>query len=198
MASKYQRQTSYRLFVEPQFSIHPPFRAESDLQKLTGVHLRYALLRYERARDEAQQRGPCAISLPTVERPRPRRQDQSSDQLRDENLPAVSYVRVEPAEAREVALAADTQWAVIAAAASRLGLRLTAEFADISYSDVSLDRPALRRLLDYVAGRQVGYCVVASLNRFSDNPKDAADIGRALSEAKVAIVVASDHIGKVT
>lgn len=136
------------------------------------------------------------ISLAAAEGPRPSRWDQPSDQPCDENLSAVSYVRVEPAEAREVASAADTQCAVIAAAVRDLGLQLTAEFADISHSDIGLDRPALRRLLEYVAGRQVGYCVVASLDRLSEDPEDAAHITRALSEAKVAIVVASDHIGR--
>lgn len=132
--------------------------------------------------------------MTTVGGPSPSRQGKSSAQLCDENLLAVSYVRIEPAGAREVALTADTQWSGIAAAIGSLGLRLIAEFADISRSDIGLDRPALRRLLAYVAVRKVSYCVVATLDCLSEDPEDAKKIDRALTEAKVAIVVANDHV----
>ncbi|MCL4545521.1 MAG: recombinase family protein [Chloroflexi bacterium] len=69
------------------------------------------------------------------------------------------------------------------------------EFIDVGYSGMSMDRPGLRRLLDHVATRQVGYCIVATLDRFSRRPEDAADIDQALSDDLVAIVVAANHTG---
>lgn len=198
MARKYQRRTNYRPYAERQFSIRPVFRDPPDLEKLTAAYLRYALVRYERACAEHEQCEPKPVSLPAVAGPCPDRQGGPLDQPCDDDLSAISYVRVASAEVREVTLAVDAQRGVIAAAARRLGLRLTEEFADVGYSGLSLDRPALRRLLDHVASRQVGYCIVASLDRFSEDPEHAADIDEALSEAEVAIVVARDHIGEDT
>lgn len=198
MTRKCQRKTNYRPYAERQFSIRPGFRDPPDLEKLAAAYLRYALVRYERACAEAGLREPRPVWFPTVGGPRTGRQDESFDQLGDEDLLAVSYIRVEPADTREVALAVGAQRVVIAAAARHLGLRLTVEFADVGYSGRTLDRPGLLRLLDHVTSRQVGYCVVASLDRFSENPEDAADIDEALADAKVAIVVARDHIGKDT
>lgn len=62
-------------------------------------------------------------------------------------------------------------------------------------SGMSTDRPGLRRLLDHVATHQVGYCILATLDRFSENPEDPADIDQALADALVAIVIAADHTG---
>ena len=41
---------------------------------------------------------------------------------------------------------------------------------------MSMDRPDLRRLLDHVAANRVGYCVIATRDRLSDDPEDMADI----------------------
>ncbi len=111
------------------------------------------------------------------------------------DLPAVSYIRVASSEVDDAARAAERQRAQIALAAEHMGLRMAEEFADVGYSGVSMDRPGLRRLLDHVTAQRVGYCVVATSDRLSEDPEDAADIDEALSDALVAIVVAADHIG---
>jgi DNA invertase Pin-like site-specific DNA recombinase len=69
------------------------------------------------------------------------------------------------------------------------------EFVDIGYSGMSMDRPNLRRLLDHVAAVQVGYCVVATRDRLSEDPEHMADIDDALDDALVALVIAVDHNG---
>ena len=120
----------------------------------------------------------------------------SGDQERSaSDLPAVSYIRVASADSDDTARAVERQRAQIALAAERMGLRMAEEFTDVGYSGMSMDRPGLRRLLDHVNTHQVGYCVVASRDRLSENPEDAADIDEALDDALVAIVVAADHIG---
>ncbi|HWG01457.1 MAG TPA: hypothetical protein VG164_06365 [Trebonia sp.] len=60
---------------------------------------------------------------------------------------------------------------------------------------MSMGRPDLRRLLDHVAANQVGYCVVATRDRLSEDPEQAADIDQALDDALAAIVVAADNTG---
>lgn len=111
------------------------------------------------------------------------------------DLPAVSYIRVASTDPDEAARAVEHRRTQIGLAARRLGLRLTDEFVNVGYSGRSMDCPDLRRLLDYVATRQVGYCVVATLDQFSEDPDDVAEIDQALTDALVAIVVAADHTG---
>ncbi len=41
----------------------------------------------------------------------------------------------------------------------------------------------------------VGFCVVATRDRLSENPEHMADIDQVVDDALVAIVVAADHIG---
>lgn len=112
------------------------------------------------------------------------------------DLPAVSYIRVAPATTDETADDAKRQRAQIALAVDRLGLRMADEFIDVGYSGRSMDRPDLRRLLDHITTHQVGYCVVATRDRLSENPEQMADIEQALDDALVAIVVAADHTGR--
>ncbi len=111
------------------------------------------------------------------------------------DLSAVSYIRAAHTDPGDATLEVERQRAQIALAVERLGLRLTDEFLDVGYSGMSMDRPGLRRLLDHVATRQVGYCIVATVDRFSEDPEGAADIDEALSDALVAIVIAADHTG---
>jgi len=111
------------------------------------------------------------------------------------DLPAVSYIRVAPTITDEAARQVERQRVQIALAADRLNLRMADEFVDVGYSGMSMDRPDLRRLLDHVAAHQVGFCVVATRDRLSEDPEDMADIDEALDNALVAIVVSADHIG---
>lgn len=64
----------------------------------------------------------------------------------------------------------------------------------VCYSGMSTDRHDLRRLLDHVAAHRVGFCVVATRDRLSEDPEQMADIDEALDDALVAIVVAADHV----
>ena len=119
----------------------------------------------------------------------------SGEEWSPSDLPAVSYIRVASAGSDDAGRAVERQRAQIALAAEHMGLRMAEEFSDVGYSGMSMDRPALRRLLDHVRTHQVGYCVVATSDRLSEDPEDAADIDEALSGALVVIVVAADHIG---
>ncbi|MDA8298189.1 MAG: recombinase family protein [Actinomycetota bacterium] len=119
----------------------------------------------------------------------------SAEDWSPSDLPAVSYIRVAPTTTDEAARQVEHQRAQIGLAAQRLGLRTADEFVDVGYSGMSMDRPDLRRLLDHVAAHRVGFCVVATRERLSEDPEDIADIDEALDGALVAIVVAADHIG---
>lgn len=119
----------------------------------------------------------------------------SAEDWSPSDLPAVSYIRVAPTSTDETARQVERQRRQIALVADRLGLRMADEFVDVGYSGLSTDRPDLRRLLDHLAAHQVGFCVVATRDRLSEDPEDMADIDEALDGALVAIVVAADHIG---
>jgi DNA invertase Pin-like site-specific DNA recombinase len=117
----------------------------------------------------------------------------SAEDWSPSDLPAVSYIRVAPATTDEAARQVENQRAQIALAADRLRLRMADEFVDVGYSGMSMDRPDLRRLLHYLAAHRVGFCVVATRDRLSEDPEHMADIDQALDDALVAIVIAADH-----
>ncbi|MFB9833076.1 recombinase family protein [Actinoallomurus acaciae] len=119
----------------------------------------------------------------------------SAEDWSPSDLPAVSYIRVAPTTTDEAAHEVERQRAQIALATDRLGLRMADEFVDVGYSGLSMDRPDLRRLLDHVAAHRVGYCVVATRDRLSEDPEHMADIDETLDDALVAIVIAADHTG---
>ena len=119
----------------------------------------------------------------------------SAEDWSPSDLPAVSYIRVAPTTTDEAAPQVEYQRAQITLAAQRLGLRMADEFVDVGYSGMSMDRPDLRRLLDHLAAHRVGFCVVATRDRLSEDAEDMADIDEALDDALVAIVVVADHIG---
>ena len=118
----------------------------------------------------------------------------SAEDWSPSDLPAVSYIRVAPTTTDEAAREVERQRAQIALAGQRLGLRMADEFVDVGYSGMSMDRPDLRRLLGHVAAHRVGFCVVATSDRLSEDPEHMADIDDALDDALVAIVIATDHI----
>ena len=119
----------------------------------------------------------------------------SAEDWSPSDLPAVSYIRVAPMTTDEAAREVERQRAQIALAADRLGLRMADEFVDVGYSGMSMDRPDLLRLLDHITAHRVGFCVVATRARLSEDPEDMADIDEALDDALVAIVIAADHTG---
>ncbi len=114
------------------------------------------------------------------------------------DLPTVAYIRVASGDPTDQTTGTDRQQAAIIAAARRLGLTVAEEFIDLGYSGRTPARPGLRRLLDHITTRQVGYCIVASLDRLSRDPVQYADLDEALSDAKVAIVDASHHTGEAS
>lgn len=114
------------------------------------------------------------------------------------DLPAVAYIRVASPSPADQSAAVHRQRDAITRAADLLGLTVTEEFIDLSYSGMTLDRPGLRGLLDRAATGHVGYCIVTQLDRFSRNPEHYADIDQALSDAGVAIVDASRRPGEET
>ncbi len=118
----------------------------------------------------------------------------SAEEWSPSDLPAVSYIRVAPSTTDEAERQVEHQRAQIALAAQRLGLRMADEFVDVGYSGMSMDRPDLRRLLDHVAAQRVGFCVVATSDRLSEDPEHMADIDEALADALVALVIATNHI----
>lgn len=119
----------------------------------------------------------------------------SAEDWSPSDVPAVSYIRVAPTTTDEAAREVERQRSQIALAAQRLDLRMADEFVDVGYLGLILDRPDLRRLLNHVAAHRVGFCVVATRDRLSEDPEHMADIDEALDDAMVAIVVAADHIG---
>ena len=119
----------------------------------------------------------------------------SAEDCSPSDLPAVSYIRAASTDPDEAARAVEWQRAQIMLTARRLGLRLTDEFVDMGYSEMSMDRPDLRRLLDHVATHQVGYCAVTTRDQLAEDAEDAADIDQALTDALVVVVVAADHTG---
>jgi DNA invertase Pin-like site-specific DNA recombinase len=112
------------------------------------------------------------------------------------DLPIVSYIRVASSSVEDQVRSVEWQRAAITAAAERLGLTVSQEFTDLDYSGRTLDRPGLRRLLEHVRARPVGYCIVARMDRLSRDPVQYADLDEALSDAKVVIVDASQHTGE--
>lgn len=112
------------------------------------------------------------------------------------DLPTIAYLRVASGDPADQAAGTDRQRAAIAQASHRLGLTVAEEFIDLGASGITLDRPALRRLLDHIATRPVGYCVVERLDRLSRDVVQLVDLDEALSDAGVVIVDASRGIGE--
>lgn len=112
------------------------------------------------------------------------------------DLPTIAYLRVASADPADQAAGIDRQRAAISRTARRLGLTVVEEFVDLGRSGMSLERPALRRLLHHIAARPVGYCIVERLDRLSRDPVQLADLDEALSEAGVVIVDASHDTGE--
>jgi DNA invertase Pin-like site-specific DNA recombinase len=112
------------------------------------------------------------------------------------DLPTVAYLRVASSDPADQAPGTERQRAAIARATHRLGLTVAEDFIDLGASGMTLNRPALRRLLDHISARPVGYCIVERLDRLSRDPVQQADLDEALSEAGVVIVDASRDIGE--
>ena len=118
------------------------------------------------------------------------------------SLRAVAYLRVAGREQDEVegkvgspSIAAQRE-ATIRKAES-LGAEVVEEFIDRRVSARSTDRPELQRLLRFVAANPVDLMVVQKIDRLSRNPADHAEINRALTNAEVHLVSATEQIDEV-
>ena len=78
--------------------------------------------------------------------------------------------------------------------AEQLGATVVEEFVDAGESARKADRPALMRMIKYVAEHQVNYCVVHKVDRLARNRADDVTIHLALREAGVMLVSASENI----
>ena len=114
-------------------------------------------------------------------------------------LTAVTYQRVSTKEqaskgGRDEGFSIPAQREANSRKAEALGARSVAEFVDAGESARSADRPDLKRMLDYIASHQVTYCIVHKVDRLARNRLDDVEIHRALLDAGVTLVSATENI----
>jgi len=112
---------------------------------------------------------------------------------------AVTYQRVSTKEqaakgGRDEGFSIPAQREANGRKAKALGARIVAEFVDAGESARSADRPDLKRMLDYIASHQVTYCIVHKVDRLARNRLDDVEIHRALLDAGVKLVSATENI----
>ena len=114
-------------------------------------------------------------------------------------LTAVTYQRVSTKEqaskgGRDEGFSIPAQREANSRKAEALGARIVAEFVDAGESARSADRPDLKRMLDYIASHQVTYCIAHKVDRLARNRLDDVEIHRALLDAGVTLVSATENI----
>ncbi|MEA5118083.1 MAG: recombinase family protein, partial [Propionicimonas sp.] len=112
---------------------------------------------------------------------------------------AVTYQRVSTKEqavkgGRDEGFSIPAQREANTRKAASLGARVVAEFVDAGESARSADRPDLKRMLDYIASHQVTCCIVHKDDRLARNRLDDVEIHRALLDAGVTLVSATENI----
>jgi len=115
---------------------------------------------------------------------------------------AISYVRVSTREQAERGGGADEGFSIPAQReankrkAHSMGAIIGKEFVDRGASARSADRPELQKMLEYIRENKnrVDYVIVHKVDRLARNRGDDADITRALREANVQLVSASESI----
>ena len=115
---------------------------------------------------------------------------------------AVSYLRVSTPGQAERGGGADEGFSIPAQReankrkALSMGAIVGKEFVDRGASARSADRPELRKMLDYIKENRdrVDYVIVHKVDRLARNRGDDVDITRALGEAGVQLVSASESI----
>ena len=78
--------------------------------------------------------------------------------------------------------------------AEQLGATVVEEFVDAGESARKADRPALMRMIKYVAEHHINYCIVHKVDRLARNRADDVAIHLALRDAEVMLVSASENI----
>ncbi|MDR2566729.1 MAG: recombinase family protein, partial [Bifidobacteriaceae bacterium] len=112
---------------------------------------------------------------------------------------AVTYLRVSTKEQAEKGgqdegYSIPAQRAANHRKAEQLGAEIIEEFTDAGESARKADRPALQRMLAYVAEHRVSYCIVHKVDRLARNRADDVTIHLALQQAGVMLVSASENI----
>jgi DNA invertase Pin-like site-specific DNA recombinase len=75
--------------------------------------------------------------------------------------------------------------------ANALGVTSEKIFLDRGVSGNTLDRPALKHLVDYVAAHRVRYVIASTPDRLARNPEGSARLRRRLEELGCTVEVAS-------
>ncbi len=127
-----------------------------------------------------------------------------SQALNDQMTPkfAISYLRVSTAGQAERGGGADEGFSIPAQReankrkAHSMGAIIGKEFVDRGASARSADRPELQKMLAYIKENKdrVDYVIVHKVDRLARNRGDDVDITRALGEANVQLVSASESI----
>jgi site-specific DNA recombinase len=118
---------------------------------------------------------------------------------KSENTLAVSYLRVSTKEQAErdgdpEGYSIPAQREANRRKAESLGATIIAEFVDRGESARSADRPELQRMLSFVAGTSVQWCIVHKVDRLARNRADDVSINLALQRASVRLVSATENI----
>lgn len=114
-------------------------------------------------------------------------------------LTAVTYQRVSTKEqaskgGRDEGFSIPAQREANQRKADAPGAAIVAEFVDAGEPARSADRPDLKRMLDYVKTHRANYCIVYKVERLARNRLDDVEIHRALMEAGVTLVSATENI----
>ena len=115
---------------------------------------------------------------------------------------AISYVRVSDPRQAERGGGADEGFSIPAQReankrkALSMGAMVGKEFVDRGTSARSVDRPELQKMLEYIKENKdrVDFVIVHKVDRLARNRGDDVDITRALHEANVQLVSASENI----
>lgn len=106
----------------------------------------------------------------------------------------VGYVRVSTEEQATSGVSLDAQEARIAAYCAALSLDGVSIVSDRGASAKSLERPALRVLLERVRGGSVATVVVLKLDRLTRSVRDLADLLDLFAKHDVSLVSVSEHL----
>jgi DNA invertase Pin-like site-specific DNA recombinase len=106
----------------------------------------------------------------------------------------VGYVRVSTEEQASTGVSLAAQEARIGAYCAAMSLDGVSIVADRGASAKSLERPALRTLLDRVRAGSVATVVVLKLDRLTRSVRDLADLLDLFAKHEVALVSVSEHL----
>lgn len=112
---------------------------------------------------------------------------------------AVSYLRVSTKEQAErdgdpEGYSIPAQREANRRVAATLGADIVEEFVDRGESARSADRPELQKMLEFVKGQPIAYCIVHKVDRLARNRADDVTINLALQKAQVRLVSATENI----